>query len=77
MSSSIDKQFLIESLCEDLIPMIMEEYNIAYKEAIDKLYKSKTFSKIEDPQTGLYYQGSVYVFDFFKEEFQSLCQHTL
>ena len=51
------------------IPMIMEEYNLTDREALDKLYKSNTFAKIEDPQTGLYYQGAVYVFDFLKEEF--------
>ena len=65
----VEKQFLIETLCEDLIPMIMEEYNLSDREALDKLYKSNTFSKLEDPQTGLYFQGAVYVFDFFKEEF--------
>lgn len=64
-----DRQFLIETLCEDLVPMIMEEYNLSAIEALDKLYKSQTFSKIEDPQTTLYFQGPVYVFDFFKEEF--------
>lgn len=64
-----DKQFLIESLCEDLVPMIMEEYHLTDIEAIDKLYKSRTFTKIEDADTGLYYQGSVYVFEFLKEEF--------
>ena len=26
-----------------------------------------TFSKIEDPDTGLYYQSPVYVFDILKE----------
>ena len=51
----IERQFLIETLTG--------------REALDKLYKSTTFAKIEDPQTGLYYQGAVYVFDFFKEEF--------
>lgn len=65
----VERQFLIETLCEDLIPMIMEEYNLSDREALDKLYKSNTFSKLEDPQTGLYFQGAVYVFDFFKEEF--------
>lgn len=64
-----DKQFLIESLCEDLVPMIMEEYHLKDIEAIDKLYKSRTFTKIEDADTGLYYQGPVYVFEFLKEEF--------
>ena len=78
--TSDERQFLIETLCEDLIPMIMEEYNLSDKEAIDKLYKSNTFSKIdksntfskiEDPDTGLYYQSPVYVFDFLKDEFNA------
>ena len=34
-----EKQFLIEMLCEDLVPMIMEEYHLTDKEAINKLYQ--------------------------------------
>ena len=67
--TQVERQFLIETLCEDLVPMIMEEYSLSARQALDKLYKSNTFSKLEDPQTGLYFQGAVYVFDFFKEEF--------
>lgn len=67
--NQLERQFLIETLCEDLIPMIMKEFQLTDKEAIDKLYTSNTFSKIEDEKTGLYYQGAVYVFDIFKEEF--------
>ena len=67
--TQIERQFLIETLCEDLIPMIMEEYDLTDREALDMLYKSNTFAKIEDPQTGLYYQGAVYVFEFLKDEF--------
>ena len=67
--TATDRQLMIECLCEDIVPMIMEEYHLTDKEAFDRLYKSKTFSKIEDPQTGLYYQSPVYVFDMLKEEF--------
>ena len=66
-----EKQFLIEMLCEDLVPMIMEEYHLTDKEAINKLYQSNTFAKIEDSETGSFYQGPVYVFEFLKEEFSS------
>ena len=59
--TATDRQFMIECLCEDIVPMIMEEYHLTDKEAFDRLYKSKTFSKIEDPP--------VYVFDMLKEEF--------
>ncbi len=61
--TATDRQFMIECLCEDIVPMIIEEYHLTDKEAFDRLYKSKTFSKIEDPETGLYYQSPVYVFD--------------
>lgn len=66
--TAADRQFLIECLCEDLVPMLMEEYGLTDMEAIDRLYRSNTFAKIEDPQTGLYYQGAVYVFEYLKEE---------
>ena len=66
--TAADRQFLIECLCEDLVPMVMEEYGLTDMEAINLLYQSNTFAKIEDPQTGLYYQGAVYVFEYLKEE---------
>ncbi len=66
--NSKDKQFLIECLCSDILLMIMEEYDCDEQKAMDILYSSSTLQKIEDPDTGLYYQGSVYVFEFLKEE---------
>ena len=66
--TAADRQFLIECLCEDLVPMLMEEYGLTDMEAINLLYQSNTLAKIEDPQTGLYYQGAVYVFEYLKEE---------
>lgn len=66
-----ERQFLIESLCEDLVPMLMQEYGLTIDEAMDTLYKSRTFSKLEDPATGLYYQGSVYVYEYLKEELEA------
>lgn len=69
--TSADRQFLIETLCDDIVSMIMEEYQLTDKEALDKLYKSSTFLKIENPDTGLYYQSPVYIFDLLKEEFNA------
>ncbi len=66
-----DKQFLIECLCTELVPMLMNEFGIDEQSAIEKLYRSKTFSKLEDSDTGLYYQGAVYVFEFLKKEFKN------
>ena len=63
-----DIQFLIECLTEDLIAMLMDTYGVSLDEAADKLYNSHTYSLLENEQSGLYYQGSVYVFDILREE---------
>ena len=63
-----DIQFLIECLSEDMITMLMETYAMSLDEAADKLYNSRTYSLLENEQSGLYYQGSVYVFDMLREE---------
>jgi hypothetical protein len=43
-------------------------------EAMTLLYNSKTYEKIEDEKTGLYYQGAVYVMDFLNEELSKSAQ---
>ena len=63
-----DKQFMIECLTTDLIQMLMEDQHLSMTEAMTLLYNSKTYEKIEDEKTGLYYQGAVYVMDFLNEE---------
>lgn len=70
----IEFQYLIEQLVHDMAMMLISDYGYNMQEAINVIYQSKTFSKIEDPDTGLYYQGSVYVYSFLKEEIASQIQ---
>lgn len=69
-----DKQFKIECLTTDLIQMLMEDRHLSMTEAMTLLYNSKTYEKIEDEKTGLYYQGAVYVMDFLNEELSKSSQ---
>ena len=63
-----DAQFLIECLTEDLIAMLMDAYGVSLDEAADQLYNSRTYSLLENEESGLYYQSAVYVFDMLREE---------
>ena len=63
-----DAQFLIECLTEDLIAMLMDTYGVSLDEAADRLYNSRTYSLLENEESGLYYQSAVYVFDMLREE---------
>ena len=63
-----DRQFLIEYLAKDLIEMLVKDKKLTVQEAFNILYTSKTFQKVEDPETRLYYQSPVYVMDMLEEE---------
>lgn len=63
-----DRQFQIECLTNELIAMLMDERGLTMEQAMDIVYSSHTFEKVERPSTGLYYQGAVYVMDMLREE---------
>ena len=41
------------------------------RRALDELYASATFTKLNDPECGLYYQGAVYIFQYLKSEIET------
>lgn len=63
-----DIQYLNECMARDLAVMLIGKYNITLAEALDILYNSETYEKLQDPRTGLYFQSPVYVFDFLQRE---------
>lgn len=65
---SRDKQFMIECMTDAVIQLLIEEYGWSIQTAMDKLYTSDTYRKLEDERTGLYYQSAVYLFDMLKQE---------
>ena len=66
-----DMQLQIEFLASDLTEMLMDEYGWDMPKALDELYNSKTFEKVNDPRCGLYYQGAVYIFSYLKNEIET------
>lgn len=64
-------QFQIECLATELTEMLMTEYRWDIRRALDELYTSETFAKLNDPECGLYYQGAVYIFQFLKSEIET------
>lgn len=66
-----DIQFQIECLATELTEMLMSEYGWDMRRALDELYGSTTFAKLNDPECGLYYQGAVYIFQYLKAEIET------
>ena len=66
-----DIQFQIECLATELTEMLMEESGWDMRRALDELYASTVFAKLNGPECGLYYQGAVYIFQFLKSEIET------
>lgn len=57
-----------ESVAKDLVRLLMKDYGWSLSKALDVLYESETYSKICNPDTGLYFQSNLYLYSFLKNE---------
>lgn len=66
-----DIKYMTEALSADLAETLSKDFDMSVAEALDALYNSSTYEKIMDPRTGLYFQSSMYVYSFLKDELTS------
>lgn len=66
-----DIQFCIECLSGELVKMLMDRYGWDMEQAIDQLYTSEVFAKLNDPSCGLWYEGAVYIFEYLQCEIET------
>lgn len=63
--------YLVECIIQDLVRYVIEDNNITIEEAMDIVYNSKTFEKLNNLETHLYYESSSYVYEMLKEELEN------
>lgn len=61
-------QLLKDDLCVELAENLIDDYHYSPEEAIEVLYTSETFERLQEDETGLYYQSSGYVYSFLQNE---------
>ena len=57
-----------EDMYAELIQILMEKYGYTLEKAMDTLYNSETFARLQNADTGLYYQSPGYVYSFLENE---------
>ena len=62
------RQLLKDELCVEIAGFLVDDYQYSPEEAIEVLYTSETFDRLQDDATGLYYQSSGYVYSFLQNE---------
>jgi hypothetical protein len=56
------------TIIPDIIKLIAEKYTVPEQKAIDIFYTSATAASLDDEETGLYGQSSLYIFSLLVEE---------
>ena len=64
---------LINARIKDMAMWLMEDFKYSLEEALDCVYNSELFEKLQDLETGLYYQSSGYNYELLKEEMKYEC----
>ena len=65
------KQLMKDDICVELAGYLMDDYHCSREEAIDMLYTSDTFERLQADATGLYYQSPGYVYSFLQNELKT------
>lgn len=63
-----EQKFLIDCVINDIARYLIEDKGISLTDALDIIYNSQFIDKLNDVETGLYYQGSPYNYEYLKHE---------
>ena len=64
-----DKQKqLMEYATQDLVVMLVERQGLILEDAMQHVYHSQLYTKLLDQETGLYLEGSEYLYGLLAEE---------
>lgn len=61
-------QLMKDELTVELATCLADDFHYTPQEAIDVLYTSETFERLQDDSTGFYYQSVGYVYSFLLNE---------
>ena len=57
------QQEMIEYTTQEVVGYLIEDNAITIEQAMEQFYLSDTFEKLSDVETGLYLEGSTYVYE--------------
>ena len=68
MSDDAIVRQLTRSAVSRLVEKVMKEESLPLADALRKVYDSKLFGQVNDPETGLYREGPVFLYSMLCEE---------
>lgn len=65
---------LSEAVTQDIIGFLILDNNVELETAMTRFYNSALYEKLHDQETGLYLEGSAYVYELFKDDLAEAMQ---
>jgi hypothetical protein len=62
------QQEMIEYTTQEVIRYLIEDTGISMEDAMEQFFMSDIFDKLNDIETGLYLEGSAYIYELLKRE---------
>lgn len=59
---------MINARIKDMVMWLMEDFKYSLEEALDCVYNSELFERLQNLKTGLYYESSGYNYELLKDE---------
>ena len=59
---------IFRAATSELVEWVARERSLDIKEAMRIVYESELYKKLQDPETGLYREGPLYLYDMIAEE---------
>lgn len=64
----MDIQYAKDLISKELVVCLMQDKGMSMLQALDTLYNSTLFAKLQDTETGLYYQSPLYCYELLEHE---------
>lgn len=68
-------KYLTNRAVDKMTEYLMQDYNISIEQALDFIYNSDTYQKLNDKETGLYVESPAYIYQLLDREYKTGVLH--
>lgn len=65
------QDYLVAQIVDEMTVFLMNDNRLSIVEALDVIYNSETYAKLQDAETGIYTQSPSYVYELLDTEFHT------
>ena len=71
MKSKQMQDYLVAQIVDEMTEFLMTDKGLDIAEALDIIYNSETYAKLQDMETGIYTQSPSYVYELLSKEYHT------